>query len=252
MRRPTNYLSLKKATALILVVALALLVLSHHKITSNQTAQKPSQPKYSVDQANSLWVVVNKGRQLPAGYAPSPLVAPSVSLRLDSSSPEMQMRADAAGALEHLVAGAAQDGQKLMLASGYRSYDLQVGLYKFYVSSDGQVSADTYSARPGHSEHQTGLAVDLEPTSRICELQDCFGDTNEGKWLAANSYKYGFIIRYPKDKQSLTGYEYEPWHIRYVGAELAQSLHRTGQTLEQYFKLPIINDYPATMTYLKN
>jgi len=114
------------------------------------------------------------------------------------------------------------------------------------VSSQGRAQTDASSARPGHSEHQTGLAADIEPASRQCEVQNCFADTPEGQWLAVNAYKYGFIVRYQKDTQNLTGYEYEPWHIRYVGLSLANEVQRTHKTLEQTFHLPVYTAYPAT------
>lgn len=199
----------------------------------------------SIDSANSVLAVVNKGRKLSNSYVPSDLVVPRVSLRLESSSPEMQLRYVAARALERLVIEARNNGLELMLTSAYRSYDQQVGLYNFYTEKNGQASADGYSARPGHSEHQTGLAVDLAPLSRFCELEECFGDTPEGKWLASNAPKYGFIIRYEKGNRLLTGYEYEPWHVRYIGEELASKINSSGQTLEQHFKLPARPDYPA-------
>jgi D-alanyl-D-alanine carboxypeptidase len=157
----------------------------------------------------------------------------------------MSLRADTATAIKLLSDGATSAGMHLMLASGYRSYSEQVGLYNNYVSSYGQASADTFSARAGHSEHQTGLAADVEPVSGQCELDACFGNTPEGKWLAANAYKYGFIIRYPADKTLLTGYEYEPWHVRYVGVDLSGEMHKTGvETLEEFFGLPSFTSYP--------
>jgi D-alanyl-D-alanine carboxypeptidase len=131
-----------------------------------------------------------------------------------------------------------------MLSSGYRSYDYQVGLYNGYVKSQGQATADTQSARPGYSEHQTGLAVDIEPASKKCELDACFADTPEGKWLVANAYKYGFILRYTQDKTAVTGYAYEPWHFRYVGTPLATEMHNQNvATLEEFFNLPVAPDY---------
>ncbi len=200
--------------------------------------------KYSLNDPSSLWAIANKGRQLPADYVPANLVNPNVPLRLDSSSPEMMLRQDAASALAQMFTAAQKDDLKLMLASGYRPYSQQVALYNRYVSQDGQAAADTYSAKPGHSEHQLGLAADVEPVSRICEVDQCFADTAEGKWVAANAYKSGFIIRYPKGKESQTGYEYEPWHVRYVGAALAAQIYKTDTTLEQFFGLPYYDSYP--------
>ncbi len=203
------------------------------------------------DQAASITVVVNKGRILPSSYVPADLVVPDVALRLGSGSPEMHVRAEAAAAMKQLFAGAAQSGLQLKLASGYRSYSLQKTLYNGYVASSGQAYADASSARPGHSEHQTGLAADLEPASRNCEIQQCFGTTAEGKWLAANAYKYGFIIRYQEGKDNLTGYEYEPWHVRYIGTDLATKVYKSGKTLEQYFGMTTYADYPPTSFQLR-
>ena len=122
-------------------------------------------------------------------------------------------------------------GLSLWIASGYRSYWTQNTLYNNYVASDGKEEADTYSARPGYSEHQTGLAFDLN------SVEDSFANTDEGKWVKDNCYRYGLIIRYPKGKESITGYIYEPWHLRYVGVEFATKLYNNGDwiTLEEYF-----------------
>ena len=122
-------------------------------------------------------------------------------------------------------------GLNLWIASGYRSYATQKRLYNNYVSSDGKEAADTYSARPGYSEHQTGLAFDLN------SVEESFANTDEGKWVKDNCYRYGLIIRYPKGKESITGYIYEPWHLRYVGVKLATKLYNDGDwiTLEEYF-----------------
>lgn len=215
--------------------------------------QKPfDKHQYPIDTASSLWAVVNKGRALPSDYLPADLTLPQVYLRYDKSNPAMLLRAPAATALGQMFNAARQQKIDLMLTSGYRSYADQVSVYGNYVKTDGVAKADTYSARPGHSEHQTGLAADLEPYNRQCELDQCFGDTAEGKWLAANCYKYGFIIRYPKGAEQLTGYEYEPWHVRYVGAPLAAQLRQTGQTLEQYFGLPVFTNYQVNSTVLKS
>lgn len=127
------------------------------------------------------------------------------------------------------------DGEKLGLnlynSSGFRSYDYQNKIYNEYVEEDGREVADTYSARPGHSEHQSGLAFDLNT------ITDGFADTEEGKWVGDNCWRYGFILRYPKGKSEITGYKYEPWHMRYVGKELAKKMYNGGDwlTLEEYF-----------------
>jgi len=208
--------------------------------------------RLATDVASSLWVVVNKGRALPSTYAPDNLVVPNVPLRLSASAGEMHLRQEAASALATMFSSAKNQNVDLMLASGYRSYPDQVAVYNNYVSQSGVAKADTFSARPGHSEHQTGLAADVEPVSRTCEVEQCFENTKEGQWLAANAYKFGFIIRYQKNTENLTGYEYEPWHVRYVGADLSAELQKSGQTMEQFFNLPIYTSYPSESLQLKS
>jgi len=192
--------------------------------------------QYSNSDPASLWVVVNKKHPLnPTTYAP-PLDVPNVPLRLSAANGEMHMRPETARAVESLFAAAKHGGLSLMVASGYRSYNLQVSVYGNEVKSYGQAQADSESARPGYSEHQTGWSLDVEPASRACEVAACFADTPEGKWLAANAYKHGFIIRYPADKVTVTGYRYEPWHIRYIGTGLSNELHNQNtETLEEFF-----------------
>jgi len=136
--------------------------------------------------------------------------------------------ATAQAALEKLQAGAKAEGVTLSLVSGYRSYETQQRIYNNYVTSRGVKYADTISARPGHSEHQTGLAFD------IGNLNTTFGNTTGGIWLKENCHKYGFIIRYLKGKEDITGYSYEPWHIRYVGVEIATEIMSKNITLEEY------------------
>lgn len=154
-------------------------------------------------------LVVNKTYALPADYG-------------DGIDPEAQAAFDA------MQAAAAEEGLNIYISSGFRSYDYQAGLYQRYVDKDGKEEADRYSARPGHSEHQTGLALDLNT------IDNSFANTAEGKWVARNCYKYGFIIRYPSDKEDVTGYKYEPWHIRYLGEETAQAVYDSGLCLEEY------------------
>ena len=136
--------------------------------------------------------------------------------------------ATASAALTQLQAGANAAGYAMPLISGYRSYDYQATLYNNYVAIDGQEAADRYSARPGTSEHQTGLAFD------IGQLDDNFGNTPAGQWLAQHAHEYGFIIRYPQGKEHITGYMYEPWHVRYLGVDLATSVYNSHLTLEEY------------------
>jgi D-alanyl-D-alanine carboxypeptidase len=156
----------------------------------------------------------------------------------------MKLRAEAAKSLEKLFAAAKHNGTPLRLSSAYRSYVYQVSLYSGYVAKEGQGAADAESARPGYSEHQTGLAVDVGNVDGACEVERCFGDSPAGQWVAANAYKYGYIVRYPNGLTDVTGYEYEPWHLRYVGVDLAAEMHKMGtQTLEQFFGLDSAPDY---------
>lgn len=199
---------------------------------------------YSNDQPTSPWLITNKRRPLsPVDYTP-PLAAPAVTLRLPASNPEMQVSQQIVGAVQGLFAAAKQDGIELMVASGFRSYSQQVAVYNAEVGRNGRDKADRESARPGHSEHQTGLALDVEPVTRQCEVEVCFGDLPEGKWVAANAHNHGFIIRYMPGTEAITGYTYEPWHLRYVGKELAAEVYRLGNPpLEIFFELGAAPDY---------
>jgi D-alanyl-D-alanine carboxypeptidase len=201
--------------------------------------------RFSLTNPTSIWVITDKHRPLdPKTYAPDDLVAPAIPLRLTAKDDEMKLRREAANALKELHDGAARQSLQLMVSSAYRSYNFQSGLYNRYVQQQGRAAADTQSARPGFSEHQTGLAVDVEPASRKCEVEACFSQTPEGQWVAANAYTYGFIVRYPEGKQQVTGYIYEPWHLRYVGKTLAAEVHKQGNpTLEEFFGLEEAPDY---------
>jgi D-alanyl-D-alanine carboxypeptidase len=188
--------------------------------------------------ASSLWIVVNKSHPLnPKTYVPATLSVPTIPLRRNISSDERQVNTVMKPALEAMVTAASEEGVHLNLQSGYRSYTFQANLYNSYVRSQGQVMADRQSARPGYSEHQTGLAADLGGTSvAACNVAQCFATTVEGKWLMAHAYEYGFIVRYPADKEAVTGYEYEPWHVRYVDTALSREMHGRGiETLEEFF-----------------
>ncbi len=201
---------------------------------SNSTAQVFDKTQHSLTKPTSRWVVVNKQRPLdPKTYAPVDLVTPKVPIRVNT-----QLRQETATATALMFNDAQNAGAPMIVSSGYRSYSYQVGLYNGYVSAQGKALADTQSARPGYSEHQTGLAADVSPLDGTCSVKQCFAATKAGKWLAANAYRYGFIIRYPEGKTAITGYEYEPWHVRYVGTELSTEMHDKGiQTMEEFFGL---------------
>ncbi|TGB05321.1 D-alanyl-D-alanine carboxypeptidase family protein [Halobacillus salinus] len=188
-----------------------------------------------VHNPESIEVVVNKQRTLPEGYTPDDLVVPDVAFYFDQFLPKKQMRKEAAGALETLFAAAEKDGQKIVAASGYRSYERQKTIFNNYVEVYGEEETKTFSAVPGTSEHQTGLAMDVTSREMSYELDQSFRQTTEGKWLAEHAYEYGFVIRYPKGKDDITGYTYEPWHLRYVGKEKALEIHKQSMTLEEFF-----------------
>ncbi|MGE7022700.1 M15 family metallopeptidase [Solibacillus cecembensis] len=143
--------------------------------------------------------------------------------------------ATARAALDEMIAAAGQQGYTLIAFSGYRSYEYQTDLYNRYVNRDGKDAADRYSARPGYSEHQTGLTFDIgEKGKEALWLTSEFGETPAGKWLATNAHKYGFILRYPEGKEDVTGYMYESWHFRYLEGDTATKVYNAGVTLEEY------------------
>lgn len=160
-------------------------------------------------------MIVNKGIPLPSDYAPG-------------ENP--YARAE----FENMKADAAAEGITLTAFSTYRSFDYQETLYNNYVAEDGQAAADTYSARPGHSEHQTGMAFDIGGSDPAYYTSEAFADRPAGIWLAENAHDYGFILRYPEDKEHITGYQFEPWQYRFVGREEADDIHDSGLTLDEY------------------
>lgn len=242
---------------LILLIA-GLLILSLIYLILNKKAEAPGTPsntsgdssqnkdvslaaqdlsKYTIDLQESIFYIVNKQRPVPASYVPANLLRPNIALVPGDSPEEQQLRSEAATAAEALFNDAKKAGFNLVMASGYRSYQFQQTLYNGYVARDGEAAANRYSAKPGTSEHQTGLAFDITTSSRKCYLEICFADTSEGKWLKDNAYKYGFHLRYQKGKEDITGYQFEPWHFRYVGVDLAKKLYDSNQTMEEFFGL---------------
>lgn len=181
---------------------------------------------YTIKRVNGVYyindiLIANKTYALPSSYAPGGMLTTFMN------------------EFNRMKSDAASQGISLSLISGYRSYSRQNILYNNYVSRDGKTAADTYSARPGHSEHQTGLAADIN------SLSQSWINTQEGQWLNNNCYKYGFIIRYPKGKETITGYMYEPWHIRYVGVDVATKLYNGGNwiSLEEYLGITSTYSY---------
>lgn len=188
-----------------------------------------------VTNADSTLVLANKKRSLPSDYEPSDLVVPNVAFSFSGDAPKKRMRKEAAAALESLFAAAEADGIDLKAVSGYRSYATQKSLFNYYVSQHGEEAAARFSAHAGQSEHQTGLAMDVSSASVGYGLEESYGETVEGKWLVAHAAEHGFIIRYPKGKEDITGYSYEPWHIRFVGEDVAKQVMDDGLTLEEFF-----------------
>ena len=180
----------------------------------------------STDMSKDSLILVNKYNKLAENYEPSDLV--KITDRYNQGN-HTYLRKVAYDAFIQLSDAAKEDGYNIFNLSAYRSYNTQNTLYNNYVASDGKVNADTYSARPGYSEHQTGLALDVN------RIDESFENTKEFAWLQKNAHKYGFIMRYPKGKEKITGYVYEPWHYRYVGVEIATYIHEHGITYDEYY-----------------
>jgi len=181
--------------------------------------------------------VVNKTFALPHDYEPNDLTVPNIPFPFEEDDPKKQLRAVAADALEDLFIAAEKDGVVLYGVSGFRSYDRQEAIFASNVERHGEDHANTYSARAGESEHQTGLVMDVTAESVHFDLVTDLGDKKEGIWLADHAHEYGFIIRYPKGKESITKYQYEPWHLRYVGEKAASEMFEQKLTLEEYLQL---------------
>lgn len=190
-------------------------------------------PPENYEDPTNFWTLVNKERALPMDYVPPKLVSPNLPIRTNATADERTLREVIVKPLTDMFEAAAKEGHMLMIGSAYRSSATQDTLFNSYVASAGYAEANRYSAHPGHSEHQTGLAVDISTTSQQCYLSACFIATADGMWLAENAHKYGFILRYPEGKEAITGYNFEPWHYRYVGVPLATALHKSGLTLDQ-------------------
>ncbi|WP_430867622.1 M15 family metallopeptidase [Demequina aurantiaca] len=191
--------------------------------------------RYSLDDADSPWVVVNKARPLePESYVPDDLVSVPGVVFTDGGT----MRREAADALSDMSDAATARGSGFRVSNAYRDYGRQGEIYDHYASENGTEQADQFSARPGFSEHQTGWSADLYDTE-ACRLKVCFGSSDAGSWVAEHGADYGFIVRYPEGSSEITGYKYEPWHVRYVGVDLATEMREQGvETLEEFFDLP--------------
>lgn len=184
------------------------------------------------EKGNDLLVLINKKIRLPSSYAPTDLVSLVGSVAASSGS---SLRSEAALNLIDLFNAASAEGKNLSVVSAYRSYSHQVSVFNGWVASAGLSSAEQFSARPGHSQHQLGTAVDFGVNGQS-NFSDGFGVTPEAIWLTQNAYKFGFVLSYPKGKENITGYSYEPWHYRYIGKENAQKMINSGLILEEYLQ----------------
>ncbi|MEK8132885.1 D-alanyl-D-alanine carboxypeptidase family protein [Paenibacillus filicis] len=203
---------------------------------ASEGADKPKDGSVQViAKPADIAVIVNKSNKLPDNYKPDDLVDPDVPFTFKEKIEKRKMRKEAAAALEKLFKAAKDDKLPLAGVSAFRSNATQTTLYNSYVKQHGEQEANKFSAKPGQSEHETGLAIDVAGANGKCPAQDCFGATKEAKWLAEHAHEYGFIIRYLKGKEDITGYQYEPWHLRYVGVDLAKDIVKQGVTLEEYF-----------------
>jgi D-alanyl-D-alanine carboxypeptidase len=186
--------------------------------------------------ADGTLFLVNRSHMVSSEYVPE-------VRKTDVYGMSQSMREDAATALEEMFAAAAEDGVKLSTVSGYRSYTKQNAIHARKVKTSGQEQADRLSAPPGASEHQLGLAMDVAQRGSS-QLSSGFAGTKAGQWVDANAYRFGFIVRYQQDTEAITGYAYEPWHVRYVGKEYAKEIFESGEPLETYVsahRLPSIN-----------
>ncbi|MFZ0446400.1 MAG: D-alanyl-D-alanine carboxypeptidase family protein [Bacillus sp. (in: firmicutes)] len=228
--------------------------LTPEAIEENSTAQ-PSAPKLTLEAVffneiaqvdgekiiqnpeNKL-TLVNKVFALPEDYIPGDLVRPDVEFSFGNQDIEKSyMRQEAASALEKMFADAKSQDIHLFAVSGYRSYQRQDDNFHNKVNKIGAEAAAKIVAYPGNSEHQTGLAIDISSQSANFKLTEQFGGTPEGKWLMENAHRFGYILRYPKGLETITGYNYEPWHYRYVGLKAAAEIYKNQLTLEEYFNI---------------
>lgn len=182
-----------------------------------------------VKDPTSFTVLVNKNYRLPEDYIPNDLEAIDVTYAMS----DKYVRKEVKQAFETMAQKAKEEGFEIVAVSAFRSYSYQEELYQHYVKTNGKSYADRCSARPGHSEHQTGLAIDVMGENQDYNL---FADTKEFGWMQAHAQDYGFIIRYPEGKEEITGFKYEPWHYRYVGKEVAKKIKEQNISLDEYLK----------------
>lgn len=187
----------------------------------------------NIHHEQSMTALVNKQHSLKPDYEPEDLVSVTVPTLSERPEPN-KLRQEAATALKKMFSEALTANIKLYALSGYRSYETQLKLFNNYSKREGEEAANRYSARAGQSEHQTGLAMDVTSKSVDFQLHEMFGETKEGIWVKNNAHTFGFIIRYPKNKEEITGYIYEPWHLRYLGVDVATAVYISELTYEEF------------------
>lgn len=218
-----------KLFGLIIILATIAFVVGFN-LVGDLTNEENINPKKVINTVNEDYtILVNKTNVLRSNYTPKNLVKLNIEFLSDTSNESRCMEKKAADSLEDLVTTAKKENIILIGSSAYRSYKSQLRILKEETDKKGVDYADKYVAKPGQSEHQSGLAIDV--TNRV----RCFDKTSkEAQWLANNAYKFGFILRYPDGKEDITGYNYEPWHIRYVGKDIAKEIYKKNITLEEY------------------
>ena len=191
-------------------------------------------PESTIDTTtvSSIQKITNKNHPIDSAYVPADLTIVNVN-----SNGTQYLRSEAASALVNMFEAARRDNINLYLVSGYRSYAQQLELYNTYVRTDGKALADQYDAIPGACEHQLGLAVDLSDDNRDHDIDDSFETTAAYQWLLKHSYEYGYIFRFPRGKEAITGIAYNPWSFRYIGIEEAKKVYDSGLTLEEFYKV---------------
>lgn len=213
----------KKAIYTVLCILAILLYTYNFNVLGNRFYKNIKE----ITNPDDILVLVNKNNKLSRDFIPKDLEVIDISCAYENK----MLRDIAKDSFERLCTDAKALGYKIVAVSAYRNYEYQEKLYNEYVKEKGKEYADRASARPGHSEHQTGLAVDVMGSNND---YDNFEDSIEFEWMKNNAYKYGFIMRYPKNKEHITGFKYEPWHYRYVGKEVAKYVYENDLTLEEY------------------
>lgn len=208
-----------------------------HEVESNLNEEVVDVFSIVKNNHNDLAILCNKDIMLGENYIPTDLVIPKVPLTHKKTAEQSQLRKPAAEALERMLNDAKKvvGLESMYLVSGYRSYEYQYNIFHDSMKNRGKEHTEKYMAKPGHSEHQTGLTADISTKAMGFDLVESFEKTKEGQWLANNAHRYGYILRYPKDRVETTGYAYEPWHFRYVGVEVSTYMFENKLVLEDVY-----------------